>query len=62
MMVGNAHPTPGDPAGRPYDEQGDIIDMSDIFKSASRALFRWYLSKFPLRDGKYIFMKSCTIT
>ena len=24
-------------------------------KSASRALFRWYLSKFPLRDGKAYF-------
>jgi FkbM family methyltransferase len=27
--------------------------MSDnLLKSAGRALFRWYLSKFPLRDGK----------
>jgi FkbM family methyltransferase len=34
---------------------GDIIDMSNIFTSASRALFRWYLSKFPLRDGKAYF-------
>ena len=25
------------------------------FKSVSRALFRWYLSKFPLRDGKAYF-------
>ena len=25
------------------------------FKSASRALFRWYLSQFPLRDGKAYF-------
>ena len=25
------------------------------FKSLSRALFRWYLSKFPLRDGKAYF-------
>ncbi|MCL4502652.1 MAG: FkbM family methyltransferase [Deltaproteobacteria bacterium] len=29
--------------------------MRAIFKSASRALFRWYLSKFPLRDGKAYF-------
>ena len=29
--------------------------MSNIFTSASRALFRWYLSKFPLRDGKVYF-------
>jgi FkbM family methyltransferase len=26
--------------------------MSNALKSLSRALFRWYLSKFPLRDGK----------
>lgn len=25
---------------------------NNLLKSASRALFRWYLSKFPLRDGK----------
>ena len=47
--------TAGDPAGRPYVNPGDIIDMSNIFTSASRALFRWYLSKFPLRDGKVYF-------
>lgn len=26
--------------------------MSNLIKSVSRALFRWYLSNFPLRDGK----------
>ena len=28
---------------------------NSLLKSASRTLFRWYLSKFPLRDGKAYF-------
>ena len=42
--------------GRPSLAAPEKGEMSETpCKSASRALFRWYLSNFPLRDGKAYF-------